>query len=292
CGRVTPEGVDLIIDGRIAKRGELPWHVGIYRKTTKPYKQICGGSLVTNRIVISAAHCFWDDISKQQPASMYAVAIGKIYRPWANERDTDAQKSDVKEIKIPVRFQGSAANFQDDIAILILETAFVYQTYVRPVCLDFDVNFDRRQLQPGKLGKILKVVELPYVDIEQCILSSPPGFREYITSDKICAGTALCKGDSGGGLAFPESDRGIDRYYLRGIVSTAPNNENLCNSHTLTSFTQIVKHEHFIKEYLSLMDGDSCHQFKQRINVYCAPEPKSFYQGLLEYSSRNTPLRT
>ncbi|KAF9797964.1 hypothetical protein SFRURICE_019307 [Spodoptera frugiperda] len=201
CGRVTPEGVDLIIDGRIAKRGELPWHVGIYRKTTNPYMQICGGSLVTNRIVISAAHCFWDDVSKLQPASMYAVAIGKIYRPWANPKDTDAQKSDggkgadespdgklmvpckdsrdsreVKEIKIPARFQGSAANFQDDIAILVLETPFVYQTYVRPVCLDFDVNFDRRQLQPNKLGKvagwgltsengqasqILKVVELP-----------------------------------------------------------------------------------------------------------------------------------
>lgn len=269
CGRVTPEGVDLIIDGRIAKRGELPWHVGIYRKTTNPYMQICGGSLVTNRIVISAAHCFWDDVSKLQPASMYAVAIGKIYRPWANPKDTDAQKSEVKEIKIPARFQGSAANFQDDIAILVLETPFVYQTYVRPVCLDFDVNFDRRQLQPNKLGKvagwgltsengqasqILKVVELPYVDIEQCINRSPPGFREYITSDKICAGfgngTALCKGDSGGGLAFPESDRGIDRFYLRGIVSTAANNENLCNSYTLTSFTQIIKHEHFIKEYL------------------------------------------
>lgn len=53
CGRVTPDGVDLIIDGRPAKRGELPWHAGIYRKTTKPYMQICGGSLVTNKVVIS-----------------------------------------------------------------------------------------------------------------------------------------------------------------------------------------------------------------------------------------------
>ncbi|KAJ8705496.1 hypothetical protein PYW08_012542 [Mythimna loreyi] len=269
CGRVTPDGVDLIIDGRPAKRGELPWHAGIYRKTTNPYMQICGGSLVTNRVVVSAAHCFWNDVSKIQPASMYAVAVGKIYRPWNNDRDVGAQKSDVKEIKIPVRFQGSAANFQDDIAIIIVETAFVYQTYVRPVCLDFDINFDRRQLQPGKLGKvagwgltaengaaspILKVVELPYVDIEQCIRGSPAGFIEYITSDKICAGygngTALCKGDSGGGLAFPESERGTDRYYLRGIVSTAANNENLCNSNTLTTFTQIIKHEHFVKEYL------------------------------------------
>ncbi|CAD0206359.1 unnamed protein product [Chrysodeixis includens] len=269
CGRVTPDGVDLIIDGRRAKRGELPWHAGIYRKKTRPYMQICGGSLVSNTVVISAAHCFWDDATKKQPASDYAVAIGKLYRPWNNSMDVDAQYSDVRDVHIPARFQGSAANFQEDIAIVILQTAFVYKTYVRPVCLDFDVNFDRTQLQPPKMGKVagwgltsedglasqvLKVVELPYVSIDECINTAPSGFREYITSDKICAGytngTALCKGDSGGGLSFPAFDRDVERYYLRGIVSTAPNNEHLCNSHTLTTFTQITKHETFIKEFL------------------------------------------
>ncbi|XP_047039337.1 modular serine protease-like [Helicoverpa zea] len=269
CGRVTPDGIDLIIDGRNAKRGELPWHVGIYRKTRDPYEQICGGSLVSNTLVISAAHCFWSDANQVLPAANYAVAAGKIYRPWNNPRDVGAQKSNVSEIRIPQRFQGNQANFQDDIALLVLETAFVYATYIRPVCLNFDINFDRAQLQPGVMGKvagwgltaangtaspILKVVELPYVDISICINASPVNFREYITSDKICAGygngTALCRGDSGGGLAFPERERGNDRYYLRGIVSTAASNDDACNAHTLTTFTQIIKHEHFIKESL------------------------------------------
>ncbi|PZC72580.1 hypothetical protein B5X24_HaOG210911 [Helicoverpa armigera] len=269
CGRVTPDGIDLIIDGRNAKRGELPWHVGIYRKTRDPYEQICGGSLVSNSLVISAAHCFWSDANQVLPAANYAVAAGKIYRPWNNPKDVGAQKSNVSEIRIPQRFQGNQANFQDDIALLVLETAFVYATYIRPVCLNFDINFDRAQLQPGIMGKvagwgltaangtaspILKVVELPYVDISICINASPVNFREYITSDKICAGygngTALCRGDSGGGLAFPERERGNDRYYLRGIVSTAASNDDACNAHTLTTFTQIIKHEHFIKESL------------------------------------------
>ena len=60
----------------------------------------------------------------------------------------------VKAIEIPERFQGGAANYQDDIAIVILETVIVYNIYARPVCLDFDVNFDRKQLQTGKLGKV------------------------------------------------------------------------------------------------------------------------------------------
>ncbi|XP_068626102.1 modular serine protease-like [Battus philenor] len=269
CGKITPEGEFLIIEGRNAVRGELPWHAGIYTKATTPYMQICGGSLVRTNVVISAAHCFWSDVQKQRPASNYAVAVGKLYRPWNDKVDVDAQRSDVKEIHIPPRFQGAASNFQDDIAMVILEIDFEYKTYVRPVCLDFTINFDRLQLREGNIGKVagwgltaengmaspvLKVVDLPYVKIEKCIAESPPGFREYITSDKICAGygngTALCKGDSGGGLAFPDLDRGIERYYLRGIVSTAPSNENLCNANTLTSFTQVVKHEHFIKEFL------------------------------------------
>ncbi|KPJ15425.1 Putative vitellogenin receptor [Papilio machaon] len=186
---------------------------------------------------LDAAHCFWDDAQKQRPSELYAVAVGKLYRPWNLNVDVDAQKSDVKDIKIPPRFQGAASNFQDDIALVILKTRIEYKYYVRPVCLDFDINFNRRQLQPNKLGKVagwgltsingvaagtLQVVNIPYVSIEKCIATAPPGFREYITSDKVCAGydngTALCKGDSGGGLAFPELDKGIERFYLRGVV--------------------------------------------------------------------------
>ncbi|XP_064075874.1 modular serine protease-like [Vanessa tameamea] len=269
CGTITPGGAQLVLGGQVAKRGELPWHAGIYTKETTPYQQICGGSLISTRTIISAAHCFWSDTYKLLPATNYAVAVGKIYRPWNNPHDPDAQKSDVANIVVPPHFRGAEANFQDDIALVVVATPFTYQVYIRPVCVDFDVNFDRTQLTDRSLGKVagwgltaengaasqvLKVVELPYVKIEECFAISPPSFREYITSDKICAGytngTTLCQGDSGGGLAFSASERSTQRYYLRGIVSTAPRNENLCNAHTLTAFTQVIKHEHFIKEYV------------------------------------------
>ncbi|XP_045457168.1 modular serine protease-like [Melitaea cinxia] len=269
CGTITPEGIQLIINGTTAQRGELPWHAGIYTKKTIPYMQICGGSLISTTTIISAAHCFWSDVNKLLPATDYAVAVGKIFRPWNNPNDVDAQKSDVADIKISPYFQGTAANFQDDIALVVVATPFTYQVFIRPICLDFDVNFDRQQLNENNLGKVagwglvakngkasqvLKVVELPFVRIEDCIRMSPQNFREFITSDKICAGytngTSLCQGDSGGGLAFPTVERGTTRYYLRGVVSTAPKNEDLCNANSLTTFTQIVKHEHFIKEFL------------------------------------------
>ncbi|CAB3260968.1 unnamed protein product [Arctia plantaginis] len=278
CGRVSPEAFQLVIDGKEAKRGELPWHVGVYRKAADTLEQICGGSLVSNNVVISAAHCFWSDTIKVLPASNYKVGIGKLYRSWDSKRDVGVQKSDVKQIKIPSLFQGAAANFQEDIAILILTTPFVYQTHVRPVCLNFDINFERWQLQQGNAGKIagwglttangnaspiLKVVDMPFINAANCIKALPPSFREYITGDKFCAGytngTALCRGDSGGGLAFADRELGIDRYYLRGIVSTAPRNDDkMCNDNAYTTFTKITKHQEFINDALAESASRTC----------------------------------
>ncbi|GBP95970.1 hypothetical protein EVAR_76115_1 [Eumeta japonica] len=64
-------------------------------------------------------------------------------------------------------------------------------------------------------------------------------------------GTALCKGDSGGGLVFVKEEGQLQRHYLRGISSTAPNNNKLCNTHAIPTFTHILAHERFIKDQLN-----------------------------------------
>ncbi|XP_073944608.1 urokinase-type plasminogen activator-like [Choristoneura fumiferana] len=101
CGTSTASGEQLIINGTRTKRGELPWHAGVYDKTYTPLKQICGGSLISTQVVISAAHCFWKHDEGRQPASRYAVALGKIYRPWGEVKDSGAHKSDVSSLAKP-----------------------------------------------------------------------------------------------------------------------------------------------------------------------------------------------
>ncbi|XP_023949286.1 modular serine protease [Bicyclus anynana] len=269
CGTITPFAKPLIIGGRVAKKGELPWHAGIYDKLYEPYMQVCGGSLISTTAVISAAHCFWTDTEKKLPAANFGVAVGKLYRPWNNLKEEDAQKTDVAEIKLTPRYQGSGTNYQDDIAIVVVVTPFVYLPSVRPVCINFDVLFEQQQLAPTSMGKVagwglttaaggasqvLKVVQMPVVAIDECRAVSPPSFRVHLTSDKFCAGytngTTLCQGDSGGGLAFPSLEQGVERHYLRGIVSVSPADDNACNKDALVAFTQITKHENFVKPYL------------------------------------------
>ncbi|XP_045457190.1 modular serine protease-like [Melitaea cinxia] len=280
CGKITPPDLLLVVGGDTAYKGELPWHVGIYKKTNS-YEQICGGSLVSTTTVISAAHCFWSDRTKLLPASLFAVAAGKIYRQWNDSRDSDAQKSDVLDIKVSPYFQGAGTNYQDDIAIVVVATPFQFRASVRPVCVDFDEVFNAEQLNGTALGKVggwglvgkngqpsevLKAVDLPYVSVDECFRLTPRSFEEYITSDKMCAGytngTALCQGDSGGGLAFPATRRGVRRYYLRGVVSTAPKNADLCSVNSLTAFTAVIKHETFVRKYINGNIAKSPTKFK------------------------------
>ncbi|KAG6463172.1 hypothetical protein O3G_MSEX013717 [Manduca sexta] len=268
CGTVTPNGTELVLGGERAQFGELPWQAGIYTKNTRPYMQICGGALISSTVVLSAAHCFWVN-DAVTPKEEYAVALGKLYRPWQPKMVVEKdQKSEIRDIHISPYFLGRTNNYQNDIAVVILETTIVYKPHIRPVCLNFDIQFEKEQLYVGSLGKVagwgikdeagnpsqvLKVVKLPYVDVLQCISQSPQAFRPYITGDKICAGfangTGLCKGDSGGGLSFPAVNRLTERYYLRGIVSTAHTSNEACNAFALTTFTNILSHEHFIKRF-------------------------------------------
>ncbi|KAG6465542.1 hypothetical protein O3G_MSEX015217 [Manduca sexta] len=265
----VPDILPIMSGGfRVKTPDTYPWHAGLYTKTTKPYMQICGGTIVSKRAVISAAHCFTLD-RHIPPASQYAVGAGKIYRPWNNLQDSTRQHSDVLDIKIPPRYQGSVANFQDDIAVVILVKELITHAFVSPACVNFDPDLREAQLSEGQLGKIvgwgltgenspasqvLQGATLPIVSIETCIEESPVGFRSSITGDKICAGydngTAVCRGDSGGGLVFQAKWQLLELAFLRGVVSTSPTTENMCNTHTWATFTDIHKHESFLKSVL------------------------------------------
>lgn len=59
------------------------------------WPQIVLYGYIFNQNLFTAAHCFWSDVDKQLPASLFAVAAGKLYRPWNSPKDVDAQKSDV-----------------------------------------------------------------------------------------------------------------------------------------------------------------------------------------------------
>ncbi|XP_013135839.1 PREDICTED: limulus clotting factor C-like [Papilio polytes] len=221
---------------------------------------------------VPAAHCFYDvNTERTKPAENYAVAADKIYPNWNDTRDLYVVKRFVKNIYIPTTYRHADNSHQDDIALLIVDQPFEYSAHIRPVCLDLDLTFEMKHLKPGNMGKVagwgmidtsgvasdvLKVVELPVVDVDTCWERAPFDFRSHITSNTFCAGyyngTALCEGDSGGGLTFPSTESTTIRYYLRGIVSTSPPapDQAACNAFTPTIFTKVTSQAAFLREFL------------------------------------------
>ena len=72
---------------------EVPWHVGIYEND----EQICGGTIISERVVITAAHCFSQSIDGMHDIDYktFKVGAGKIVR-GLNASET--QKTQIRNV--------------------------------------------------------------------------------------------------------------------------------------------------------------------------------------------------
>ncbi|CAN7975658.1 unnamed protein product, partial [Ixodes persulcatus] len=120
----TDEG-DRIIGGRTAVSGSWPWQVGIY--TTK-YSHFCGGALISDQHVLTAAHCVWERM-----ATDINVHLGSHQRL---AMDSTEMLVGVDDVCVTPNFRttGKTAGFED-IAILKLSHPVNTSKTVQPVCL-------------------------------------------------------------------------------------------------------------------------------------------------------------
>lgn len=255
CG-VAPSNVrPLVAHGQVANVGDFPWFAGIFRDDGgNNYQHICGGSLISTEIVVSAAHCFYDETTLRiKDKSQFKVSVGKYQRDWRVQEPYE-QRSAVNEIVIPDRYRGSTALYVHDIAFLRVH--FVTSAVVVPLCFD---RFNNETLKPGELGVVsgwgatedgefsqhLRYTKLPYVTYAQCYRAVPAKLQMYIGPDKFCAGyingSTVWPGDSGGGLSFLRDGR----WYLRGIVSTGTPRKL-----TYSAFTDVNQFLYLLKPML------------------------------------------
>ncbi|GLG98224.1 CLIP domain-containing serine protease B15 [Gryllus bimaculatus] len=265
CGERNPRRLPRIAGGSDAQHGEFPWHVGVYRSVSGSDFNICGGTIISERIVVTAAHCFWN-VEDEKPYSVndFRVAAGKYYSKWnhKDERD-DAQKRDIERVVIHNGF-GNKNNWANDIALIELKNPFEMKIAVRPICVDNDNEYERF-FSPGKTGTVLgwgitetmrhseklRMATLKYVSREDCENEVPQSFVPFLTRDKFCAGygngTTLCPADDGGGFFTQFARDG--KWYLLGIASmgVGPEGETVaCDVNKHVTFTRIADHLHFL----------------------------------------------
>merc|ERR1712042_26714 len=214
CGKANTK--TKIVGGAPTEENEYPWQVGLLstRFSARPF---CGGTLVSSKTVVTAAHC----TSGATPAY---VVLG----------EHDLTKSDGEK---KVRVCGTTnnpnyntRNIDYDFSILTLCEDVQFSTDISPACLPTTstTNYDNKQAvvsgwgtlsTGGTTPSVLHEATVKTMSNSQCTSSSTSYSRWDITDRMICAsapGKDACQGDSGGPLVTRESG---GFYTLIGVVS-------------------------------------------------------------------------
>ncbi|PSN45975.1 Melanization protease 1 [Blattella germanica] len=246
CGPYTE---NKILNGKETEVFEYPWMalIGYNRAGTDRRVYRCGGTILNEKYILTAAHCL---VSLPSTLKLAGVRLGEhdllknidcMEDDNGVERCADPpQDFDLDEV-IP-HPSYSALTLQNDIGLIRIKgTANFGLENVKPICVPIGSD-QRRNLVGMKLivsgwgttekglgSNVLLKVAVPVVSQEQCAtVYNRSTYRRpiTITQTQICAGGEnaedSCDGDSGGPLIYEGQIGGRPRFVQYGIVSFGP----------------------------------------------------------------------
>ncbi|XP_017880350.1 venom serine protease Bi-VSP-like [Ceratina calcarata] len=219
-----------VVGGVPAVLGAWPWITALGYQSRKDPSQtlwLCGGSLISRRHILTAAHCIRDNL--------FVVRIGDLNL----YRDDDGARPVQVEIETKIVHPGyNPKQFVNDIAVLRLAQDVPFSDYVYPICLpvsDALRTKDFVRTYPfiagwGSLGfraapsDVLREVQVPVVTNAACKQAYSAIKAAIIDNRVLCAGYQrggkdACQGDSGGPLMLPQKFT----FYQIGVVSYGHN---------------------------------------------------------------------
>nr|XP_015836792.1 PREDICTED: uncharacterized protein LOC661375 [Tribolium castaneum] len=244
CGIFT---ASRIFGGMQTELDEFPWMALLeYQKPNGKRKLLCGGVLISEKYVLTAAHCVKRRVMSN--AKLISVRLGE-YNTKTNPDCLGFGISevcasppvtvDVEEAIAYENFNPNNINQYDDIALLRLKASVNFTDFIKPICLpttpeELNKSYIGRKLtvvgwgvtENGSESNVKLKVQLPVTNTSECISV----YQEYnisLGAGQICAGGEKgkdsCRGDSGGPLMGASVDKEGDvHWYAVGIVSYGP----------------------------------------------------------------------
>uniref|UniRef100_A0A8D1KMR7 Coagulation factor IX n=1 Tax=Sus scrofa TaxID=9823 RepID=A0A8D1KMR7_PIG len=234
-----------IVGGENAKPGQFPWQVLLNGKIDA----FCGGSIINEKWVVTAAHCI-------EPGVKITVVAGEY-----NTEETEPTEQRRNVIRaIPHHSYNATVNkYSHDIALLELDEPLTLNSYVTPICiadkeytnifLKFGSGYVSgwgRVFNRGRSATILQYLKVPLVDRATCLRST----KFTIYSNMFCAGfheggKDSCQGDSGG----PHVTEVEGTSFLTGIISWG---EECAVKGKYGIYTKVSRYVNWIKEKTKL----------------------------------------
>ncbi|XP_044265436.1 uncharacterized protein LOC123011851 [Tribolium madens] len=236
CGQIS-NGL-RITSGTRTSPGEFPWMALIAYKTGNSSSQRdfrCGGTLITVRYVLTAAHCIENTTIMGVRLGEYNIMTDPDCDP--NGQNCESPVQDISIDKAIIHPFYDPTTFINDIALIRLDTPANYSyENVKPICLPFGellhAKLEEQEMtvagwgatEDGAKSMVLRKVSVPVMAREECQILYHD--LKPITKKQICAGADhgkdSCSGDSGSPLKRIDLINGTPRYVQYGIVSFGP----------------------------------------------------------------------
>ncbi|KAK7831855.1 hypothetical protein U0070_016485 [Myodes glareolus] len=216
CG-ARPDLITLseerIIGGTLADTGDWPWQVSLQLNNVHH----CGGALISNSWVLTAAHCFRSYSNPLQWTATFGVS-------------TVLPNLRVRVRAIVVHNNYRPTTRDNDIAVIQLERPITFTRNIHRVCLPAATQ----SIIPGSVAYVTGWGSLTYggntvTDLRQGqvriisneVCNEPAAYGGSVLPGMLCAGVPsgavdACQGDSGGPLVQEDTRR---LWFVVGIVS-------------------------------------------------------------------------
>ncbi|CAG5031188.1 unnamed protein product [Parnassius apollo] len=206
-----------IVGGEDIDITEAPYQVSLFKRG----RHSCGGSIIANDIIITAAHCVVDTIPRD-----YLVRVG------SSSTQRGGELYPVGDLIWHSNF--TYLKMDSDVALLWLTKPIQFREGVAPI----EMLKQGQEIQDGDIAKVtgwgnlregggypstLQMVLVPTVSSRDC--SAAYSAMYSITSTMLCAGVPeggkdACQGDSGGPMAYDGKLAGVVSW---GLGCARPN---------------------------------------------------------------------
>jgi len=243
------DDTDFIVGGKdVDVAGKYPWQISLQKRGS----HICGGALVAENWVATAAHCVEGAKAKQ-----LTVVTGLLEREWNGNSGTP-QVVKVSEIHQDPEYPGEDMFMTHDIALLKLKKPVNLNENVKTIAMaedgdDFEgqscvlTGWGRYDTRTNDLADNLQELSTKVISRQAC----QKGFKSWgwnIFDSHICfkvKGATACHGDSGG----PAICKKDNEWTLVGVTSGG---SPYCTVGKPNIYTRISSYRDFIKEHSDL----------------------------------------
>jgi secreted trypsin-like serine protease len=196
-----------IVAGTDAYAGKWPWMVNLFN---------CGATLISNRWVLTAAHCISDADSND---------IDLLFGAFDTSKNEN-QRILVKGKRVVIHPQYEKTTLKNDIALIELPAPIVFDGYKQPICLPkpnmvtqgknlYAAGWGNTRPEPFPATRATKLQDVLLQEVAPCNEFNINPAQQLCASNPT--GGRICFGDSGGPLMLQEGEN----WHIVGIMSFA-----------------------------------------------------------------------